>query len=150
MRADRILVPIDFSPFSQKALDRAVAMAKGTESKLTLLYIHPPRDPFPAEVSIAFPVVDLKKEMEALTEALQHWADRTGLPAEQMVIEVSSGEPSYEVVERSAEFDLIVLSTHGRTGLRRFFLGSVAEQIVRGAKCSVLVVKDGAGPSSET
>ncbi len=150
MRADRILVPIDFSPFSQKALDRAVAMVKGTESKLTLLYVHPPRDPFPSEVSIAFPVVDLKKEVDALREALERWAERTGLSKDQVTTEVTTGEPSYEVVERSADFDLVVVSTHGRTGLRRFFLGSVAEQIVRGSKCSVLVVKDGQGPTSET
>ena len=139
----KILVPIDFSECSKKALRYAIALAKQHGADIRLLYVVPPHYPA-AEDNVADYVrleADLRaggeKQLaelaaeEVRSEVHTDTLARIGVPAEQII-----------AVARKWPSDLIVISTHGHTGLKHVFLGSVAEKIVRQAPCPVLVVRE--------
>jgi universal stress protein A len=136
-----ILVPIDFSKISQKALDYAVPFAKQFGAKITLLHaIEPPpyrRDLTYLPMGERFPIAPLKKELDTL-------AKKTIEPELLNDVIVQLGAP-FEVitnVARDAKADLIIITTHGHTGLRHVFMGSTAERVVRHAPCPVFVVRE--------
>ena len=79
--------------------------------------------------------------MEAAVRTLDAWCKDLGLGHDRAQIEVETSEPVDTIIRLSAHYDLVVMGTHGRTGLDHFMLGSVAERVVRGAKCSVLIVR---------
>lgn len=137
---DHILVPIDFSRTSVEALRYAVPLARQFGAKLTLFYaIEPP--PYGPELS--FPAVNLTATKIAAREKLTKLANRA-IPKEvKCRVEVRCG-PAYEcAIEAARErgVDLIVLTTHGYTGLKHVLMGSTAERVVRHAPCPVLVVR---------
>lgn len=149
-RFQSILVPVDFSACSDAALETAVGLAGTLGSKLRLLHVyHAPAlmfDPYgiqPAEPFLLEAPAAARKRLEeelAKVEKAGVSADaevRQGLPAEQIVADAG---------ERGA--DLIVLGTHGHTGLEHVLLGSVAERTVRLAPCPVLTVKPRSGGGS--
>ena len=140
----RILVPIDFSACSKKALQYALPLAKEHEAALTLLYV----GPLPIYASGESGSVDtaaLEAEMRAGAEEQLSLlvAEEVGrkVPVSKVI---RFGSPRSEILQLadSLPADLIVLSTHGRTGLKHVFLGSVAEAVVRHAPCPVLVVRE--------
>lgn len=140
-----ILVPVDFSDSSRAGLDLALELAKRFESKVTLLHVWGlPVYAFPEGAMFAPEVVT------RLTTAAQDAVDRWKKEISGRGIEVSAistiGTPADEIVERAktGSFDLVVMGTHGRTGLKHILLGSVAERVVRLAPCPVLTVR---GPS---
>jgi universal stress protein A len=140
LRLNSILVPIDFSRISQKALDYAVPLAKQFGAKITVLHaIEPP----PYSIDLAylpmgdeFPIGPMKKELGAL-------ATKTIDPdlLKEVLVEVGTAFEVITNVARDSEADLIVLTTHGHTGLKHVFMGSTAERVVRHAPCPVLVVR---------
>lgn len=143
-RLNRILVPVDFSDCSRKALQYALPLAQEHEAALTLLYV----GPLPIYASGEYGRVDtaaLEAEMRAGAEK-----ELSLLVAEEVdrkvpvTTVIRFGSPRSEILELadSLPADLIVLSTHGRTGLKHVFLGSVAEAVVRHAPCPVLVVRE--------
>jgi universal stress protein A len=138
----KILVPIDFSDCSKTALQYAVPFARQFGAELIALHVI---ERYPAVSDT--PTVDfhlfettaakaMERELVKLTEEL-------GLDLVSRSIS-RIGVPHFTItsVAREVGADLIVLSTHGRTGLGHLFLGSTAEQVVRYAKCPVLVVRE--------
>jgi universal stress protein A len=135
-----ILVPIDFSKNALQALHFAVPLARQFGAKLALLHVVP-IPPYGADM--AFPAIDLEPPTEHMEAELRKLVRRT-LPAElDQVTMVRTGPPHHEIVEAAKELsaDLIVLTTHGYTGLKHALLGSTAERVVQHAGCPVLVVR---------
>lgn len=142
MQLKRLLVPIDFSECSVKALQYALPFARQFGGSLTLLHVVQVY-PSPEVVDVNLPLVERRMQESAITE-LKTLAERevgADIPTETVV---RLGQPYAEIVEeaRARRSDLIVLSTHGYTGLRHFLLGSTAERIVRHAPCPVFVVRE--------
>ena len=138
-----ILVPIDFSDCSKKALQYALPLAKEHQAALTLLYVVAPA--YGAGESGGVDYAQLEASMRQGGEK-----ELAKLAVDEVRGEVSAdtlvrvGSPAREIIEtaRSLPADLIVISTHGRTGLKHVFLGSVAEHVVQRAPCPVFVVRE--------
>lgn len=129
-----VLHPTDFSEPSQAACEKAVDLARQCGAKLTVLHVY--ANPLMAE-GFAY-VPDPRPELE---EKLSHVANEE-LPI-AVERELRVGVPAQEIVEFAREHncDLIVMGTHGRTGLSHLLMGSVAENVVRRAPCPVMVVR---------
>ena len=142
-KISRILVPIDFSECSRKALRYALPLAKQHGASLTLLYVVPPA--YGGGEYVGFNFAEMEAKLIATGEkdlaqlALDEACDE--VPAGALV---RVGRPADEIVglARSLPADLIMISTHGRTGLSHVFLGSVAEHVVQRAPCPVFVVRE--------
>jgi nucleotide-binding universal stress UspA family protein len=140
----RILVPIDFSEPSRKALHYAKLFAQQFDASLVLLHAIEPLayPPDFAVVPLLPPDVEEIRNRELETQ-LDELAANVGGGVKTEAV-VRNGRAWQEVVEYagSGKVDLIIVSTHGYTGLKHALLGSVAEKIVRHAPCPVLVVRD--------
>lgn len=142
-RLKRILVPIDFSDCAKKALQYAIPLAKEHEAAITLLYVMP-ADRAVGEyggIDYASLQTETRASSDRALAALVVDEVRGEVPADTLV---RTGAPVVEILEAAKDLpaDLIVISTHGRTGLKHVFLGSVAEHVVRRAPCPVLVVRE--------
>lgn len=140
----RILCPIDFSDYSRRALDHAVAMARWYDSTITLLHVfsvvpvaaYAPGTPMHPSVALT------PMDREALLASMKRFAeDEVGsdLPIQ---CETCEGNAAAEILARATAMpsDLIVMGTHGREGFERLVLGSVTEKVLRKAACPVLSV----------
>ena len=139
-----ILVGMDFSPHSEAALDRAVDFARAFGAKIHLLHSY--AIPIQGSMAYAPSVPDsawdgIRAVAGSKLEAYREKIESKGVEASSEVTPVS---PTEAVAAAAAETgaDMIVMGSHGHTGLRRVFLGSVAERTVRLAPCSVLTVKE--------
>lgn len=134
-----ILVPVDFSETSLDALQHALALARQHKAQLTLLHVI---EPFHADMFLDTAQAQ-RAARAAAHEQLGRLADATKKTWPRTGRELRSGHPvaTITALAKRTNADLIVLGTHGRTGLKRAFLGSVAERVVRHAPCSVLVVR---------
>ncbi len=139
-----ILVPIDFSAPSGKALDYAVPFARQFGAKLTLLHvIEPVATP---DFAKSFPLtIENDKAMAALKARLEMLVKQKAI--EPQTVEktlVRQGRSFHEIADaaQTLKVDLIIISTHGYTGLKRTLLGSTTERVVRHAPCPVLVVRE--------
>jgi universal stress protein A len=141
-RIQKIMVPVDFSENSRKSVSYAEAFARQFNASLVFLHV--------VQVNYAygeFGALDftrLEREMrdgaqKELAALIQRQAG-TGLKAESLVRE---GSPARVIAETARELrvDLLIISTHGYTGLKHVLMGSIAEQVVRYAPCPVLVVR---------
>lgn len=142
----RILVPTDFSESSDAALDYARALADKFGASLRLLHvIEQPygSGAFSNEVYLA----ETSGLYDMLVKQAQAQLSDRVFPADRaqhgMTSEIMTGRSATTIVEYAADqhFDLIVMGTHGRTGLAHLFMGSVAEHVVRKALCPVLTVR---------
>ena len=138
---ETILVAVDFFAPSQPALDAAIALAGREGAKLHI--VHSVESPTFATAPFALPtayVATARQEAQQLLEKAVKRAAERGVDAEG---HLSSSPASTAIDALAAELDadLLVVGTHGHTGLKHFTLGSVAERVLRGAPCSVLVVK---------
>jgi universal stress protein A len=144
MVVKHILVPFDFGEPSGRALEYAKDLATRFEAALDVLHVVP--NPYVAEsVSMYMGVIPdfvdgLVKDTAARLDKVLPMSDRTGLRA-RCVVKV--GDPRAEILDhaQAEHVDLIVMGTHGRTGMAHVFLGSVAERVVRAASCPVLTVR---------
>lgn len=145
MKNIKILVPIDFSDLSLKALEAAETMARLFDGKITPLHAYIPITEMEGPYSIGLgPSAheDYEEIEKTLTERLNNAAAET-VDAELLNEgKIAVGNPAYSIVEASSDYDMIVMSTHGRTGFTRFILGSVAEKVLRLAHVPVLVVEE--------
>jgi nucleotide-binding universal stress UspA family protein len=141
-RIKNILVPIDFSECSKKALQYAIPFAKLNGATVSLLYIVSPHYLAGEYGGVNFAPVEVEMRENGTKRLNALMADEVSpdIPAQTLV---RTGTPAAEIVAlaRSLPADLIVLSTHGYTGLRHVLLGSVTEYVVRHAPCPVLVVR---------
>ncbi len=141
----RILVPTDFSKNSENALRYAVAFADKFAAELHLLHVVQDLALFiPDTVAvspIAAPPVD--QLTAAVREGLLKVVREHGLEGRPVCPEVREGVPFHEIIRyaKDKDVDLIVMGTHGRTGLAHVLLGSVTEKVVRKAPCPVLTVR---------
>ena len=145
-----ILVPLDFSPWSKAAFDQAVALAERTGAVLDLLYVWPghrdvaaerfedlaAKGPFVSSGRTEFAATLEGRELESLMKLARSYGVRVRGRLE-------SGDPSRAILRVAGDdaFDLIVMGTHGRTGMAHLLFGSVAEQVVRAAPCPVMTVR---------
>ena len=144
----RILVPIDFSEQSERAMRYAAHFAHKLGARIELLHVV--EDPFlsgawSTEVYLLNPAQVLDQLVLDARKRLSDCARRLAAEGVHTQAAVLTGPPARMIVEHAStgEFDLIVMGTHGRTGLSHVFLGSVAERVLRVAPCAVLTVKSG-------
>ena len=142
-KIESILVPVDFSAPARAGLNLALELAKKFGARVTMLHVYGlPVYAFP-EGAVFGPEV-----LTRLASAAQDAVDRLRVEVASHGVDVTAvstvGTPAEEIVDRvkSHGFDLIVMGTHGRTGLKHALLGSVAERVVRLATCPVLTVRE--------
>ena len=139
----RILHPTDFSPASRAALKKAVELAKASRAELTIVHILSPVMPVPGDGYVSPKVYD---DLIASSHA---WAKKqlakrvlsakaAGVRAKGRLME---GVAHEQIVRAAKRTDLVVMGTHGRSGLAKFFLGSVAGRVVSAAPRPVLTVR---------
>jgi nucleotide-binding universal stress UspA family protein len=135
-----ILHPTDFSENSAHAFELACALARDFEARLLVLYVAEPVVVAAAELPMILPVVvDTGEEARVQLEAL-----RPNDPIIRVEHLYREGDPAGEILCAAEEChaDLIVMGTHGRSGISRLLLGSVAEAVLRKAPCPVLTIKE--------
>jgi nucleotide-binding universal stress UspA family protein len=140
----KILVPVDFSPHSDAAIVAAADLAKHYGAQLTLANVY-------GITTYALPegyTLITPSQLSDLLTSIGHLLDKAKaealrLGASEVTTQQLQGVPATEIVEhaKQGEYDLIVMGTHGRTGLKHALLGSVAERVLRLAPCAVLTVK---------
>lgn len=141
----RILVPIDFSETSLRALPEAEKLAMGLPAELTLIHILAPggaRRSIAPGKSKPPPAAVLEADAEQ-GEELKRVRDEYLAEVDNVTLQIVSGESAAEAIAdqaRNMHATMIVMSSHGRTGLSHVLLGSVAEAVVRSATCPVLIV----------
>ncbi|MFH1830624.1 MAG: universal stress protein [Pseudomonadota bacterium] len=148
MKFDNILVPIDFSHFSEKALDVAMKLADCCKGKVHLLHVeedifhmkrihkmHPPLEKVCDQVHTAF-IAEKRKNLDAIAKTVPK-----KLLAKALIKE---GHAFAEIVKyaRAKCIDLIVLASRGESNIKHALLGSTAEKVSRKADCAVLIIKD--------
>lgn len=142
----RILVPTDFSPYSDEALRQAYDLAKQHSAKIYFLHVIPVTHP--CAVDYCFDEKTIaeigKKAFESSDNTMKEQVKRV-IPAGDVEIEsyVVEGHPAHEILkeQETKNIDLIVISSHGKTGLIGHLMGSVAEKVARGAKCPVMLIR---------
>jgi nucleotide-binding universal stress UspA family protein len=138
----RIVVTTDFSEESKKAFPYALALARKFEASLLLLYVVPAH--LPAELGHIGIVLDERRLLEEARERLPRFRQAELDPHVHVDTRVLNGGPAHEICQtaEAQAADLIVMTTHGHTGLKHFLIGSVTENVVRHAPCPVLVVRE--------
>ncbi len=136
----KILIPTAGSEYTKAAVRKGLEMAKATGGEVTALYVVDPTSfiNFPMDSTIVSVYTVLEKEGEEELEFVKKEAEALGV---KVTTRIEEGSPSRKIVDLSAEHDLVVMGTLGRTGFSKLLLGSVAERVVRFAKCPVLVVR---------
>jgi len=142
MQVNRILVPVDFSDLSKAVIPVAEDLAELYDARVELLYVIDEED-YPMEnVPLLGPVHVSPDELEKRIRKLMRNLEREYGNGTEVTGTVIVGSPADSIIEHAQEHaDLIVMATHGRTGLKRIVLGSVAEKVVRQAPVPVFSVK---------
>ena len=144
-RMRRILFASDFSKASGKAFTTAVTMAKANRATLTILHVIVPFVPIVPEQyinTVTWEQIDrqARRWSQRQLVKLVDRAKKAGIRAVGLLLE---GDPAQQIVRaaRSKRADLLVVGTHGRTGLTKLFVGSVAARVVATASCPVATVR---------
>ncbi|HET9232716.1 MAG TPA: universal stress protein [Candidatus Eisenbacteria bacterium] len=146
----RILVPTDFSEHSELALETAMELAPAGGT-VVLCHIVDDAPLTYGYIGVAVPTQDMLARLAQEAEKdLRAFKPQTSKPDVLLERRVVHGNPYLEIVRLAEEesVDLIVLGTHGRSGLKHFLIGSVAEKVLRKAPCPVLVVREKGAPVS--
>lgn len=146
IQLNRVLIPTDFSNFSSPAMQYGLAIAARFDAEVHLLHVVPDPAMLVPEAA-AFSVESMQAQSDQLKEeamkALEKLPQDGWSDSKPIVREVRIGAAFIEIIEyaREKDIDLIVIGTHGRSGLMHVLMGSVAERIVRKSPCPVLTVK---------
>lgn len=140
----KICCAVDFGEPSRVALEQATDLAKRFDAELTLIHVVSPPPHGASDVVVssrAVATTQAKEEEEMLARWQLDAEARAGRSVRSLVL---SGDPPTQIVRHASEerYDLLVIGTHGRTGVPRLILGSVAERVARGSPCPVLIVHD--------
>jgi nucleotide-binding universal stress UspA family protein len=143
VNTSQILVPIDFSAHAERALDYASMLASKLPARLLLMHVIQAIPLGVTEMGSAMPSDYLQQIESEISQSMEKYLQRAtaaGLAGEMVIVH---GVPFEEIARLAAarQVELIVMGTHGRTGLGHLFLGSVAEKVVRLAPCPVLIVR---------
>jgi len=140
-----IVVATDGSPYSTAAASEAIGIAKKNNSKLTVISVVPAELATPTDIDFAAGQYELlaEKEMQVAeknAKAVKEAATKEGVAVQAFVM---TGKPADAIIEtaKDKKADLIIVGSHGRTGIKRLLLGSVAERVIVLSNCAVLVVK---------
>jgi nucleotide-binding universal stress UspA family protein len=141
----KILVPTDFSDSSNAALELALELARRFDGSVTLLHVYQlPAYPVPDGVIFVGPetAAEILMQVGQGLAAAKARAAEGGVPVETKTVE---GTPFVEIVRTAHDgaFDVVVIGTHGHSGLKHLLIGSTAEKVVRKAPCAVLTVRGG-------
>jgi nucleotide-binding universal stress UspA family protein len=144
MRIKTILFPTDFSNGARAALDHALSLAKDYQARLILLYVI--QDISIAEwyIPSSLSVTDLIEDMQkSAWKEMDKWEAEIAATVKNVEKLVVRGVPFVEIIRtaKDKDADLIVIGTHGRTGIDHMLFGSTAEKVVRKAPCPVLTVR---------
>ena len=138
----KILVPTDFSEDAVYAIGYAVDLAKRYEAVVTLAHIYPLVNYAAAEGFSLYTPEQLGELLANLAQQLKAAEDEARAQGlERIDTCLLQGEAYKELLGMAATYDLIVMATHGRTGIKHALLGSLAEKLVRTAPCPVLTVR---------
>lgn len=150
IRFKNILVPTDFSESSNKAIEYALSLAREHQSTLYLLHVYEPVIYY-SDAPIGLPdVVELEQNIRSSAESsLNHVVDACIRSREAeygtipLEVILRQGKPYLEILRtvKDRAIDLIIMSTHGRSGLEHILMGSVTEKVVRKAPCPVLTIR---------
>ncbi|MGM0591039.1 MAG: universal stress protein [Halobacteriota archaeon] len=145
---ERILLPTDGSPGTEKAAEQAIELAREFDATLDVLHVYDP-GVLPLDQHSETMLTKLEEEGRRWTERLVVQARDAGV--ESVSGTVVQGTPHQAILDFVADHDsdLIVMGTHGRTGLRHYLLGSVTERVVRAADVPVLTVSLGESAPTE-
>lgn len=142
---NKILVPIDFSENSRIALDWAMTLADKLNARVVLFHAIDMPDVMkePAQRHVLLKNDILQRVRDEADKDLQAFADKYDEEKITTAPDIVEGKPFIEIIKAAKTYnaDLIVMGTHGRTGLQKMLIGSVAEKVVRKAPCPVLTVK---------
>ncbi|MGA3084546.1 MAG: universal stress protein [Thermodesulfobacteriota bacterium] len=141
-----ILVPTDFSEYSDKALQQAIDIAKQFKGKIYLLHVIGIVIPYMVDYSIDPRILNQVENASETTskkmlrDQLAKFPDSKSI---EIIDDIRRGVHYMEIsnYQQEKKIDLIVISSHGKTGLLSHLIGSVAEKVLRSAKCSVLLVR---------
>ncbi|MDH4099383.1 MAG: universal stress protein [Nitrospirota bacterium] len=142
MKIKKILVPTDFSEGARPAMDYAISLAKDYKAGLCILHVIQELTVTPGWYEGVIPMESLYMSIEeGATGEMDRLMSETDLPDVEKVI--SRGYPAAEILRTAQErgVDLIVIGTHGRSGVDHLLFGSTAEKVVRQAPCPVLTVR---------
>jgi nucleotide-binding universal stress UspA family protein len=147
--ARRLLVPVDFSDSSLRALRYAVGLAAESGGSLTIVHVVPADYGWLGIGQEEFRDLDKSLQRQA-SDRLRALADANVPRNMSADLEVRLGRPAEEIVAAASEAksDLIILSTHGLTGLDRYLIGSVADRVARFSPCPVFLMRAGKEPPS--
>lgn len=143
----QILVPTDFSEGVTPAIDAAVELRRAFGGTITLLHVVESPVPYEGYGFASNLIPDLvnaaERSMGLARTELQRRIDPDGSSSDLVFGLVELGAPAQHIVARAeaGPYDLVVMGTHGRTGVSHLFIGSVAERVVRSARCPVLTVR---------
>jgi len=140
MAFNKILVPTDGSEYTKPAIKQAVELAKMSGGELTALYVldQTVLTNMPMDTAVMNVYKTLEKEGQDAVNYVMALAEEAGVKA---TLSVKEGTPVKVILDESANYDVIVMGTLGRTGMSKLLMGSVAERVVRAASCPVMVVR---------
>ena len=144
MQIKTILCPVDFSEISANAMEYAVFLASHHHAELLLLHVVEYLQEFEQYQILVFTSQELVEKMEQQAhEELNKLTEQIKKTVKVETV-VRQGKPFVEIIKEAKEkdMDLIVMGSHGRTGISHMLMGSVAEKVVRKANCPVLIVRD--------
>jgi nucleotide-binding universal stress UspA family protein len=142
-----VLVPIDFSPSARAALEYGTFLAGKFGAELDVLHVWEPPGYVGPDALALLPVSQGPSGWDQtrtdVTREVEHFLAKAAAKPSQLAVLVEAGEPSDTIlrVAKDGGSDLIVMGTHGRTGLSRLLIGSVAEAVLRRSTCPVLTVR---------
>lgn len=139
----KILYPVDFSDYAEEILEYAVALAKKFEAELHLVHVIPDLNYFTPYESFLTPenLVAIERNIEGEVEKdFNRLTEKVDIPVKKAV---KTGAVFIEIIDyiKEENIDLVVMGTHGRSGIEHILIGSVAEKVVRKAPCPVLTVR---------
>lgn len=145
MDIQHVLCPVDFSDFSRRALDYAIAVARWYSARVTVLYVHPVTMQAVAELTgVAGGPQDglvlSSADRERLRGQLQTLTRPEAIEGVPVTFSVAEGDVAGEIVAEGQSADLLVMGTHGRAGFEHLVLGSVTEKVMRKATCPLLTI----------
>ncbi|MGV8143959.1 MAG: universal stress protein [Methanothermobacter sp.] len=129
---NKIMVPTDGSEFALRAEDIAISIAEKFQSRIVAVHI--------IDEKLIYPFEDLEEEGKKILEKTYLKADKQGVKADQVLIVGNPTHDMAKIVEKT-DADMMVIGTHGKTGLTKILMGSVAENAIKTVKIPILLVK---------